>query len=86
MSFHEYLLFNCDFRILNVILENYETFRKAWKDWHWAQLKNLNEHNLEERKEEEDEQQSKATKLLKPANWNENSEAWEKDPEASIQS
>ena len=41
MSFHGYLLFSYDFRVLNVILENYETIGNAWNDWDRAKLKNL---------------------------------------------
>ena len=34
------LLFSCDFRILNVILESYGTIREDWNYWKWIKSKN----------------------------------------------
>ncbi len=39
MSFQGYLLFSCDFKVLNVILESYRTIEKAWNDQNRAKLK-----------------------------------------------
>ena len=41
MLFHEYLLFKCDFKCLNVILETYARFEMAWNERIGLELKDF---------------------------------------------